>query len=150
VRVRLHAPHHAGDVAFGVDHERGTLDAHRLLAVHVSLLPDAVLLRDVVSRVRQQREGERVLLLELRVRRLIVGADAEDDGTAVTEVRVDIPDAARLRRASRCVVFGIEVEDDRPAVERRESDARARVARELEVRCRLALLDHRSDPILRR
>ena len=100
------------DVALRVDHERRAFDAHVGLAVHLALAPDAVALRHLVVRVGQQRERQAVLLLELHVRRLVVGADPEHDRPALTEGVVAIADPTGLRRASRRVVLGIEVDDD--------------------------------------
>src|SRR5262249_17934164 len=51
-------------------------------------------------------------------------------------------DPARLGRAAGRVVLGIEVENDRLAAQVGELDGAAVVARELEVRCGLAFLDH--------
>src|SRR6266480_4286379 len=78
VRVRLHAPHHLGDAALAVDEEGGALNTHVGLAIVGPLHPRAVLLGDFVLWVGEEREGQPILLLELHVRRLAVGADAED------------------------------------------------------------------------
>src|SRR5262249_1488470 len=127
----------------GIDHEGRAFDPHRLLAVAVSLLPDAVLLGDLVPGVGEQRERERVLLLELDVGGL-VGADAENDCAAVAKAGVDVADSAGLRRGAGRVVLGIEVENDRLSAQRRELDLLSAVARQLEIGCRLAFLDHGS------
>ena len=74
--------------------------------------------------------------------RLVVGADAEDDRVALAELVVGVADPARLGSAAGRVVARIEVEDDRPAAELRELDALAGVARQLEIGCLEALLDH--------
>src|SRR5215218_5170475 len=50
-----------------VDDERGTDDAHVLAAIVDLLAPDAVLLGDGVLGVREQREPEAVLVVELRL-----------------------------------------------------------------------------------
>ena len=97
--------------------------------------------------IGEQRERERVLLLELDVRGFVIGADPEHDGAALAEVGVDVADPAGLRRAAGGVVLRIEVEDDRLSAKLRELHALARIALQLEIRCRLALLDHRGDPI---
>src|SRR5439155_17571780 len=96
--------------------------------------PDAVLVGDAVVRIGEQREREVVLLLELGVRALVVGRDAEHNGARALELAVRVADAARLRRAAGGVVLGIEIENDRLAAEIREPDPLATVAREIEVR----------------
>ena len=65
--------------------------------------------------VGEQRERELVLVPELDVGGLVVGADPEDDGSALLELGVFVPDVARLLRAARRVVLRIEVENDRVA-----------------------------------
>src|SRR5215213_4399038 len=147
MRVGLDAPHDVGDVALGIDQERRPLDAHVRLAVELALAPDAVAFGNVVVGIRQQRERQAVLLLELHVRRLVVRADAEDDGPSLAEGVEVVPDPACLCRTARRVVLGIEVDDDGLAPEVREPNCLAGVALELEVGCGLAFLDHRIEPI---
>ena len=55
------------------DHERRARDAHVGAALVLLLGPDAVLVGDVVTLVGEQRERQLELLLELDVRRLVVG-----------------------------------------------------------------------------
>jgi hypothetical protein len=95
-----------------------------------------------VLRVREEREGKVVLLLELHVLRLAVGRDAEHDGTCALELGVRVADPLGLHRAAGSVVLGIEVEDDRLAAKIGEADALTGVGRCAEVGCRLALGDH--------
>ena len=61
--------------------------------------------------------------------------------------RVRVAEPAGLDRAARRVVLGIEVEDDRLPAVVRQLDALARVRRQLEIRCRLALFDHLCSPV---
>ena len=107
-----------------------------LLAGEALLLPDVVGLRDRVIRVGEQREREVVLGLELRVRGLLVGADAQHDGAGALERGPPVADVAGLPCAAGRVVLGIEVEDDRLAAQRRQADLLAAVARQREVRRR--------------
>mgnify|MGYP003694552981 CR=1 FL=1 len=72
----------------------------------------------------------------------VVGADAEDLGARPLELALGVADPAGLPRAAGRVVLGIEVEDDRLAAQVGELHGLAAVALELEVRCRLAFLDH--------
>src|SRR5215208_7723183 len=131
MRVGLDAPHDVGDVALGIDQERRALDAHVRLAVELALAPDAVAFGNLVVGIRQQRERQAVLLLELHVRRFVIRADAEDDGPSLAEGVEVVPDPARLRRTARRVVLGIEVDDDRLAPEVGEPNCLAGVALEL-------------------
>src|SRR5919204_2208352 len=114
VPFRVHSPHLLGESPVGVDHEGRALDAHELLAVHVPLSPDAVVLRDAMVAVGEQRERQVVLPLEALVGALVVGADAEHDGAPLAEGVVGVADPAGLSRAAGGVVLGVEVEDDRP------------------------------------
>ena len=75
--------------------------------------PRPVVLRDLVLGVGEKRERQVELLLELRRERLAVGAHAEHDCAGALELAPGVADPARLRRAARRVVLGIEVEDDR-------------------------------------
>lgn len=56
--------------------------------------------------VGEEREGEAVLLPELRVLLRVVRADAKDDGAALLELAPGIADAAGLSGATRSVVLG--------------------------------------------
>ena len=75
--------------------------------------PDAVVLGRRVVGVGEQREREPELPLELHVRRLAVGADAEHDRAALLELAPGIPDPARLLRTARRVVLGVKIQYDR-------------------------------------
>ena len=79
------------------------------------------------------------------MRGLVVRTHAEHDRAALLEDVVRVAEPGRLLRAPGRFVTGIEVEDDWPAAEVGESHALAVMARELEVRCRTALLDHDAD-----
>ena len=103
---------------------------------------DGVEVGDLVLGVGEEREREAVLLLELAVRSLRVGADAENRRAALLKLAVDVPQAAGLLRTARRVVAGVEIEDHRAASQGGKAHALAAVARELEVRRLLPLLDH--------
>src|SRR4029078_2764239 len=122
VLLGLDAPEHPGDVALGVDHDRRALDPHVFLPVVPLLDPEAVPLGQLVIRIGKEREGEPVLLPELRVRLLAFRADAEHDRARPLELAPLVADAARLGRATGRVVPWVEIEDDRPSAEFREGD----------------------------
>ena len=81
----LHAAESPDHIAVFLDDEGRALDAHRLAPGPVALNPDAVLLGDLMAGVGEQRERQRVLFAEARVRRLVIGADPENDGTPFSE-----------------------------------------------------------------
>jgi len=140
---RLDAAEDLLDGAVRADHDGRALDAHVLLAGEALLAPEAVALRDLVVRVGEEREGQSVLLLELRVRLLAIRADAEDLGAGRPEGVPGVADSARLLGAAGGVVPGVEVEDDLLPAQVGEPDRLAGVGRQLEIGCRLAFLDHR-------
>ena len=76
------------------------------------------------------------------MRRDVVGADAENLGTAVAKNVVGVTELAGLGGATRRIVLGIEVEDDRPAAEVGQLDGLAGVTFQLELRGGLAFFDH--------
>ena len=79
-----------------------------------------------------------------RVRR-----DAEHAHAGGRVVRQVVADPARLRRAARRVGLGIEVQDDRLALEVGQLDVVAVLVGEVEVGCRGAVLEHGSQAIPR-
>jgi hypothetical protein len=92
--------------------------------------------------IGEEGEREAVLLPELDVGGLRVGADSEDGRAALLDLAVDVPQATCLRGTARSVVLGIEVEDDGAAAEIGQAHALAAVAGELEVGRLLSFLDH--------
>src|SRR5260221_2887169 len=108
VPALLHLPVRADEV-------RRARDAHVLLAVVRLLLPDAVLVRDLVLGIGEEGEVEVVLLRELRLARLVQDADAEDGRLARLETRQVVAERAGLLGAAGGVVLRIEVQDHGPA-----------------------------------
>ena len=62
--------------------------------------------------VAQQREWQLAGLVEGRVRERAVGADADDRGAALGDLRGDLAQAAQLRRSDAAPVVAVEDEDD--------------------------------------
>src|SRR3954462_6029893 len=112
VRLRRGLRDDVHDGAVGVDDERRAVHAHVGLAVHRLLAPGPVLLGDRVVGVREQREVEVLLVVELADRLDGVGRHAEDADARGLVVGAVVANAARLRRAAGGVRLGIEVEDD--------------------------------------
>src|SRR5262245_46395017 len=69
---------------------------------------------------------------------LAVGADAEHDGVLGLDLGVSIAKSARLGRAARGVVLGIEVKDDFSATKVLQLHGLAGIGRGLEIRRRVA------------
>src|SRR5262249_14948923 len=92
--------------------------------------------------VGQERERQVVLVLELAVRRLAVGRDAEDDRSLVFELAVDVSDPARLGRAAWRVVLGIKIQYDRSATKGGQGDVSPVVSSQGEVGSWLAFAHH--------
>ena len=109
--LRAHLGEDAGELALLVDDERGADDAHVLLAVERLLAPRVPRLRDRVIGVGEQREAERVLVVELQLLLGRVGADADDRDTEPLQLRVRVAQLARLRRATGRVGLRVEVHD---------------------------------------
>ena len=102
-------------LAVGADEIRCPHDAHVGAAVVRLLLPHAVLLRDLVVGVGQQRKGDVVFRGELRLARFVEDADAEDDRLARLETRQVVAKVAGFLRAAGRIVFGVEIQHDRLA-----------------------------------
>ena len=113
----------SSDLALLVDQERRADDAHVRPAVELLLAPHAVRLGDLVLGVRQQREPERVLVVELLLLLGQVGADAEDGGVA--DVAGDVAEEARLRGAAGRVGLRVEVHQHLATLVRAEAGERA-------------------------
>src|SRR4051794_25323330 len=140
--VRLHTAPDRLDRAILADDDRRALDALVLFPGEGLLCPEAELVRELVLVVDEQRERQVVLRFELRVRCGVLRADAEDLRSRCPELLPRVADRTRLFGTPRRVVLRIEVEDDLLPAQVREADGVAGVGLELEVRCRLAFLDH--------
>ena len=120
-----------------------------VLAGNVALLgPDAVVLGDRVVVVGEQGERQLVFLLELR--RASCSSSGETPSTtapALLELAIGVADPARLGRAARRVVLGIEVENDLLAAQVGELDGLAAVALSARNRAPACLLRPRWDPL---
>src|SRR5579872_5290213 len=116
----LHLVPNMCDDTSRVDDERRTLDPEEGATIERFLLPDTVGVRDLAIDVGQQREGQRILLLELRVRGDAVRTHANDRRIDTLEARERIAELTRLSRAARRVILRIEIQHDRAATERLE------------------------------
>src|ERR1700730_10077864 len=133
----LYVVHDLLDVPVRIDHEGRAADTLVLLSEVRLLTPDAVLLGDRMIRVGEEGKREAVLVFELHMGAFVIGRDPEYDRSRALKLAVRVANAAGLLRATRRVVLGVEVENDRLAAEPGERDGFAAVAPELEVRSRL-------------
>src|SRR6267378_4368635 len=118
-----------------IDHERGALDSHVLLAVEILLFVHAEHLRHRGVLVREQRKRELVLLPEVLMRLEPVGRDAKDHGMVLLELGVVVAEVAGFLGAAGSLVLGIEVEDHGLlALELPERDGLAGGRRQAEIR----------------
>ena len=74
----------------------------------------AVHLDDEPLGVRQQGEGELVLVAERAMALRALRADARDFEPGRIELRMQVPDLASLASTSRREIGGVEIEDQRP------------------------------------
>ena len=95
------------DVPRLVDEKRGAAHAETQRSLH------AVHLDHELVDVRQQREGQLVLLAESAVALRALRADAREPEAGRMDLVVQVADLAGLARAARGEVGGIEVEDQR-------------------------------------
>ena len=72
--------------------------------------------------VGEQREGERVLVLERLVALLALATDAKHDRVLVLNHRELVAESTGLRCAAGCVVAGVEEDNDSLATEIRKRD----------------------------
>src|SRR5487761_1218095 len=95
------------DVSGLVDEKRGAPHAEPEWALH------AIHLDHEAVGVREEGEGELVLLAEGAVARRALWADARDSQAGGIELGVQVPDLAGLARAARREIGRVKVEDER-------------------------------------
>lgn len=105
------------DATFGVDDESRAQYAHILASVHRFLCPDAERFAYVVVGVGEQRESERMLVAEVAVRLFAVGTYADDAESHIGKPLATVAKTLRFERATRRVVFRVEIEYRAPAFE---------------------------------
>ena len=114
---RFHLGEDGRDFPLLVDHEGGALGSHVLLPVHRFLHPDPVGPDDRLVGIAQEREGEIEFLDELGMGLLPIDAHTEEMGARFLDGIPGVADPAGLGGASRCIVLGIEIENDRRSLE---------------------------------
>src|SRR5512138_3840169 len=102
-----HPPPSAAYPAVGADPDGRADDARHLLAVHGLLAPGAVGAHDAAVRIREQGEGQAVLLSEAPMACGIVGRDAEDDGAELAQLIPRVAKAAGFLGAARRIVLRV-------------------------------------------
>ena len=139
VRVtrRIHFRVRLRDLAFFVDHVR---DAFRVFGGRG--VRGAVGETDFAFRVAEQREGKVELLGEVLVLVRRIETDAEDLRVLGLVLRVEVPEPGTLFRSTRGVGLRIKPEHDLFSAQIAELHAIAVVVRDVEIRRRVAGLEH--------
>lgn len=109
------------DEAVFIDNECRAHDAPKPVPEHLFLLPHAVGVANGSVNVTQQRKIQMKFFFELDVRGHRIGADTQNDGTALQDGAQPIAKCACFLRARRCIVFGIKKEHDALAAKIRET-----------------------------
>src|SRR3954452_22508644 len=144
VFVRLHVREDGCDPAFGVHQNRRAAIAPDPQVAELELVPDAVGVRHAVALIREQREGEAVLVGEGAQLADRIGRDAEDHPVCRLVVGGVVTDAAGLRRAAWRVGLQVEVERHPAPAQRGEADRLAVLVGEREVGGGSTRVDHSS------
>jgi hypothetical protein len=104
--------HHQAVTPLSPAEEAVAVDDERRAPGHVArLVEDAVLADDAAVDVAQKRKREAMGLGVLGVREGAVGADGQDRRAALPDFRVDLDQAAELRRSDAAPVVAVEDED---------------------------------------
>src|SRR5882724_2014733 len=114
VLLRLYLPKNRENPAGRVDYEGAPLRAHVFLAIHTFLNPDAVPVHDLLFGIGENRERLIIFIDKLSVALRRIDTHAKDF-RFVAHAAPRITQAARLHRATRCVVFWIKIKNNRPA-----------------------------------
>src|SRR5688500_13496010 len=118
----FHARQNMGKGSLLIDHEGRPLDAPVFLAHELLLHPNAVAIRELVFRIRQQAKWEMELVAEFHVRADVVRTDTEYDGIERVQLINAVTEIAGLGGATRRVILGVEIENDLFSAQVRESD----------------------------
>jgi hypothetical protein len=111
VLVRFKAAEDACDFAFGVDHERGSFDAHILLAVHALFLEHVKFFDHGLVFVGQQGIRQVVLFFEFLLGGDLIGGDAEYNGSSLLDFLECVAEPARFYGSTGRVGLGIKKQD---------------------------------------
>jgi hypothetical protein len=128
-----------GDLPLLVDDIR---DPFRVLVLR--RLGRAVRDPDLAIGVAQQREGEVVLLGELRVRGDVIETDAEDRSVLRLVLGDEVPEPGTLGRSAGCVGLRIKPEHDLAPAQIVQRNLAAAMIGHLEVRSLVANVQHAS------
>jgi len=101
------------DSAVRADHERGALDSHHFVAVHVLFFDHAESLTDLLVRVGEQGVGQVVLSLELFLLVGRISGNAQNDRPGLLQFFIRVAEPARFDGSTGGIGFRIEEEDYR-------------------------------------
>ncbi len=121
------------NLAVAVDEEGGAFDAHVFLAVHAFFYPHAIGFAGSPFGIGGKHEGQFVLLFELIVARHTVLRQADDDGLSTGKIGVHIAELAGFGGAAGGIVFRVEIEHHRLALQRAEGHGAIAIGRQSEI-----------------
>ena len=100
------------DLAIGADQERGPLNAHRRLAIHILFLDHVVGRADLLINIGKQGYREAILLFELLLLLWSIGRNAQNHRIDFLELGKAFAKLASFGGSARGVGFWEEVEDN--------------------------------------
>ena len=98
--------------AIGCNQESAANDTHEFAAIERFLTDHIEFPAQLLVRIGDQVERELLLGFEFLVRGQAITRNAQHDGLLAAEFRVQSAEIQTLLRASRCAVFGIEIQND--------------------------------------
>lgn len=110
VPARIHAIFGVSYDTFPIDDERRPGHAETQLSVDLALAPDAIAPADLALEVRQQADGQTMLVAEICVGKAFVPAHTEHGTVAAPELLFQIAEFDGLGRTARRVVLGTEIQ----------------------------------------
>lgn len=133
---------HLGNLSGFVDQERRPLNAHVRFTVHRFLDPNSISVRRGLVFVSRKRERKLVFRLEFVMGFGTVWRNADNRGPKAFETAGEASEIFCLHGASWRVVLGIEINDDGMSLKLGQSNRRAAVAGQCEVRGWVAVIQH--------
>lgn len=110
VPARIHAIFGVSYDTFPIDDERRSGHAETQLSVDLALAPDAIAPADLTLEVRQQADGQAMLVAEICVGKTLVPAHTEHGTVTAPEFLFQIAEFDGLGRTARRVVLGVEIQ----------------------------------------
>ena len=144
VSFRFHVPEDPGDASIRINHEGRSHDAHVFSTEHLLLGPNAVRVGNGMVDVRDEREWQFMLCLELLVRLHGIGTYTDDGRIEPLEPREGVAELARLERSPAGLILRVEIQDDSPPSQRSKRDRGPTVGGGGECGCAITFFQHAS------